>query len=151
MNAVEIIWWLHLIATAGMAGIIWFVQLVHYPLFHYVGKNEYERHHTQHMTRTGLLIAPLMLTEMGTGLMLLLESVLAPGSVFSHPSLFNASMLLLGLIWLSTFLVQVRYHRELDKGRDESAIHDLIRTNWVRTVLWTLRLPLLVIALCGSF
>jgi hypothetical protein len=40
----------HLAATAAMVGLIWFVQVVHYPLFASVGADEfvaYENAHTR--------------------------------------------------------------------------------------------------------
>ena len=44
---------LHALATVMMAGLIWFVQLVHYPLFAFVGASDfvlYDREHTRRVT-----------------------------------------------------------------------------------------------------
>ena len=44
---------LHTLATIMLAGLIWFVQLVHYPLFSFVGAGDfvrYEREHTRRVT-----------------------------------------------------------------------------------------------------
>ena len=53
----------HVAATAAMTGLIWFVQLVHYPLFARVGVADFTAYEREHVRRTGLLVAPLMLLE----------------------------------------------------------------------------------------
>lgn len=121
-------------------GIIWFVQVVHYPLFFQVGSGEHPDYHQGHMARTALVIAPIMLVEAITGI-LLLQFL----GIFSQPKWFLAGLGALVLIWLSTFLVQVRYHRKLDHGKDTDAIRNLIGSNWWRTLLWSLR-PLFIFA-----
>ncbi|MEM6885790.1 MAG: hypothetical protein AAF571_12220 [Verrucomicrobiota bacterium] len=145
----ELFWWLHFASSCAMIGIIWFVQLVHYPLFRSVGNNEYPQFHTQHILRTGFLLAPLMLAEMGSGLVFLILSVFIQVELMLHSEWFTISMLLLAVIWVSTFLVQVRHHLRLDQGKDEATIERLISTNWLRTILWSVRLPLLILAISG--
>ena len=39
-------------------------------------------------------------------------------------------------IWGSTFLLQVPVHRALASGKDEKKIDRLVRSNWLRTMLW---------------
>lgn len=43
----------HLFATAAMVGLIWFVQVVHYPLFASVGADGFTDYETAHRRRTG--------------------------------------------------------------------------------------------------
>jgi len=65
------VFWLLLVnaaATLFMVGVIWFVQIVHYPLFALVGEaafSEYERHHAR---RTGWVVAIPMLLELGASM-----------------------------------------------------------------------------------
>ena len=40
---------------------------------------------------------------------------------------------------MSTALVQARLHTRLMDGYDAETIRRLIRTNWLRTLAWTLR------------
>ncbi len=44
-----------------------------------------------------------------------------------------------GALWLSTFLLQVPQHEVLRAGFDADAHRRLVSTNWLRTVLWSLR------------
>ena len=47
--------------------------------------------------------------------------------------------ILLLLIWLSTAFLQVPLHRRLAAGYDSRTATRLVRSNWVRTIAWTVR------------
>lgn len=51
---------LHALATMMMAGLIWFVQLVHYPLFPFVGASDFVRYEREHTRQVTWIVAPLM-------------------------------------------------------------------------------------------
>jgi hypothetical protein len=127
---------LNLASTLAMTGIIWFVQVVHYPLFASVGADIFARYEALHATRTGWVVAPLMLTELATSLALLAPS-LRPANV-SAVSVWIAACLV-GVIWLSTALLQVPLHGRLAQGYDAELVARLVATNWIRTVAWTAR------------
>jgi hypothetical protein len=135
------LFWIHFIASGVMLGIIWFVQVVHYPLYHAIDGVSFRNYHRRHMTRTSFVIAPVMLVELGSGVGLLLAL-----NQFNEPSYFIFSMWLLAGIWTSTFCIQVPFHRKLDLGKNTRAIKWLVITNWIRTILWTVRVVLLVLA-----
>ena len=59
----------HLATTLLVAGLILFVQVVHYPLMAHVG-DPYPEYQRRHMRRTGLLVGPLMLAEAATAIWL---------------------------------------------------------------------------------
>lgn len=118
----------HAGATVAMAGLVWFVQLVHYPLFAHVGRDGFARYELEHTRRTTWLVAPLMLVEAATALALLA----------ADPSALTvAGAALLGVVWLSTALVQVPLHGRLERGFDAGAHRRLVRSNAVRTSAWT--------------
>jgi hypothetical protein len=52
-------------------------------------------------------------------------------------------MMFLILIWLSTALLFTKIHQNLIEGYKSSLINKLIKTNWLRTILWSLRLIIL--------
>ena len=58
--------------------------------------------------------------------------------------LFYGSLALLVLIWMLTGLLFTKYHSELSKKYNQETILQLIRFNWIRTLLWTIRLALLL-------
>lgn len=123
---------LHLAATAAMFGLIWFVQVVHYPLFAAVGRDGFAAYETAHRRRTAFVVGPLMAAE---GLTAGLLVVAPPAGV--GPALPLAGVVLLGVIHMSTVWLQVPQHAELNKGYDDATLRRLVRSNWVRTVGWS--------------
>lgn len=124
----------HFAATWYMAGLCWLIQRVQYPLMDRVGATGYADYEQAHVARIGPVVAPVMLVELLSGLALL--AMAAPGA--RHP-LFLTALALLALIWVSTFLLQVPLHDTLSSGFDPSAHAALVRTNWIRTLAWTVR------------
>lgn len=120
----------HAAATLAMGGLVWFVQVVHYPLFARVGEEAFPAYEAAHAERTTWVVAPLMVVEAMTAAALL---VAEPGA------LTLAGLLLVVALWLSTALVQVPLHRALSAGFDARAHARLVATNGVRTGLWTAR------------
>ncbi|MFM8483846.1 MAG: hypothetical protein ACKOBT_10925, partial [Actinomycetota bacterium] len=46
----------HLVATWFMVGLIWTIHVVHYPLFAYVGPDEYVAFQAEHVRRIGMVL-----------------------------------------------------------------------------------------------
>ncbi|MBX3316609.1 MAG: hypothetical protein KF902_07080 [Phycisphaeraceae bacterium] len=133
----------HALATLAMAGIIWFVQVVHYPLFLSVPPEAYTAYQREHMSRTSLVVGPLMLVEAASALAILILGIAAS-------NLAIPGIALLGAIWLSTFLIQVPRHAALERAADTRIIGSLIRTNWLRTIAWSVRAILSLLMLAPS-
>ena len=127
----------HLFATFAMTGIIWFVQIVHYPMLARLPYEDFAEIEREHCDRTGFVVAPPMLVEAFTLVWLLLRG-------FDSP-LFLFTAALLGVVWISTFTLQVPAHRALLLGWNETAHRRLVLTNWIRTAGWTLRAGILVV------
>lgn len=125
---------LNFIATLFMTGVIWYVQIVHYPLFSRVGAAAFRDYELLHSQLTTAVVMLPMLVELGTALYLCWER---PEAVSASEAILGAAML--GGIWLSTMLIQVPKHSLLSAGFDEKIHHALVSTNWIRTVLWSAR------------
>ena len=130
----EILLALHAIATIMMAGLVWFVQLVHYPLFRLVGVPDFARYEQEHTRRATWIVAPLMVIEALTAIAL---AFLADGAALRAVAI--AGLLLVAAIWASTAVLQVPCHKKLSAGFDALATQRLIATNWLRTLAWTAR------------
>lgn len=120
----------HAAATLFMAGLIWFVQLVHYPLFPLASSRHFATFAAEHQRRTTWVVLPPMAVEALTACLLLLHRPAPPTW---------AGFILLALVWLSTALVQVPLHRRLASGFDAGTAARLVATNWLRTAAWTAR------------
>ena len=121
-----------------LTGLIWTIQVVHYPSFGRVGKAEFGRFHAAHTTRMGYLVAPPMVLELGLSSWLVWAARHTP---LAAPACW--ALALVGLIWVVTFLISVPFHNRLQAGFDYIAIDGLTRTNWLRTLAWTARALLL--------
>ena len=129
---------IHLIATSAMVGVIWIIQLVHYPSFHFIELNQYTTFQRFHMSRISYVVIPAMLTELFTLILLII-------SMDQVDLIILASALLLIVIWLMTAVFFSGVHQKLTLGYDQAIVEKLVKLNWVRTLLWTLRLPLVSI------
>lgn len=140
---------LQLAATLFMTGLIWFVQIVHYPLFAEVTPTGLPRYEILHAQRTSWVVFPPMLVELLTTV-----STLYPPLRPRFLSMTEAFMLaaLVGVIWLTTGLGHVPLHTRLGRPLDDatSTLTLLVRLNWLRTAAWTLRAALLLFAV-GQF
>lgn len=124
----------HLGATLLMVGVIWVVQVVHYPLFAGVGTAGWGAYEAAHQSRITLVVGPLMLVELATAVWLVLDR---PVALPTWSVLVGAA--LVGVIWASTAFVQVPLHSALGGAFDADAHARLVATNWIRTVAWTAR------------
>ncbi len=126
----------HLIFTSIMTGVIWVIQIVHYPSFHFIEKELYTAFQKFHMNKISIIVMPIMLAELITGIMLFLDKS-------SKSPFLTISIIILVLIWLITGVFFTKAHNELIAGYQELVVNQLVAMNWIRTLLWTLRLLLL--------
>jgi len=123
--------YLNLIISWLLVGLIWVIQLVHYPTFDFISTDNFLAFHQHHTRSITFIVMPLMLGELG------LAFYLAQQQKWTLIWLIPLSLVL--LIWLSTFLIQVPLHNQLGIGKDSTVIKRLVQTNWIRTILWTLK------------
>lgn len=131
----------HAVVTLFMTGLIWFVQVVHYPLFARVGTADFACYGQHHTRRTAWVVGGPMLLEFG------LACVLAWAM---DGFLTWCGLGLLVIIWLSTAIWQIPMHRRLELGFDQLSHRRLVWSNWARTVAWSLRGVLATVMLAGN-
>lgn len=124
---------LHLVSTFAMVGVIWVCQLVHYPGFRFAARDGFSDYMRFHQLRITFVVLPFMLCELLTAVALGVreENLRSPA--------FVLSLVLLLLIWASTFFIQSPLHDHLEGGYDEGLLKHLVRSNWFRTLAWSLR------------
>ena len=127
---------IHIISTSIMVGVIWVIQLVHYPSFKYVNESDYINFQKYHMSNISYIVFPVMFTELITALIILF---------FGEKSLFFVlSLICLFLIWVFTGVLFTKYHSILKEGKDLMIIEKMIKANWIRALLWTMRLIMIL-------
>jgi len=133
-STIEMLVWVHLAATLYLVGLIWCIQVVHYPLMSFVSRDRFVGFHTRHSIRISWIVVLPMILELGAAI-----ALAWPGAT-DLPSWMTVTGLALALVvWVSTFAFQVPHHRRLASGFDAEVHGALVRSNWVRTVAWTLR------------
>lgn len=117
-----------------LIGLILMVQFVHYPLFEHVGQSYFLNYINLHAKKITWLVAPLMLFELAICCFLCLF----------YFNLLNACIFVcVCIIWASTFFIQVPLHNSLQEKYDKEQLNKLIKSNWIRTISWTLKAILL--------
>ncbi len=122
----------------GLLVLIWLVQIIIYPGLLRIPSKQFVNYHSWYTIRITAIVLPLMIGEvMITVGWLILDKF----TIFSAVAFF-----LVVLIWLSTFTLQVPIHKKLQSGKDKTLIRRLLKTNWIRTVAWSMKAVAVTIA-----
>ena len=129
----------NLLSTIFMGGLIWTVQVVHYPLFAKVGETMFREYHADHNVLISIIVVPALLIELGTAAFLILSR---PENVSTPEAWIGLALVLLA--WGATFFLSVPAHNQLVGGFNLDAYNALVQTNWIRTFAWSARSLLVV-------
>lgn len=133
-----------------LAGVIWLIQLVHYPMLAELNPADAGESCRRHASRITPVVGVPMLIEAACAVALVLLEQPRPGFAL----LAWLGLIVVVLLWAVTFLVQVPQHARLARQSgaiDGAAIANLVRWNWCRTALWTLRAILTAAILVTGF
>lgn len=125
---------LELLVDAGLFVLTWMVQLIIYPGFLAYSHSELTTWHKRYTPRITLIVAPLMLSQLGLSLF----------QMVTNTTGFSIAVFLLVLLsWATTFILFVPVHGRISSGqvKRKDLLH-LVNRNWLRTVIWTLILAL---------
>ncbi|MFK7767779.1 MAG: hypothetical protein AB8B55_11200 [Mariniblastus sp.] len=136
MNLPSLLVLLNLVSTWYMVGLIWMVQVVHYPLFKSVGQSEFDSYQKSHQFLTTLVVGPPMIVELFSTVFLL---IYPPTRDARTMTLLYVGLGLLIVTWLSTAFLQVPCHGKLEQGFDAQIHQRLVSSNWIRTLAWSAR------------
>ena len=123
------------ISTSLMVGVIWVIQLLHYPSFNFINDKKYIEFQHFHMQRISFIVIPAMLIELASALLL---------AYFFRSSLIIILLALLLGVWAITFIFFTNMHQKLTDGYSQNIVDRLVQINWSRTILWSLRLIILM-------
>ena len=138
----ELLILLHFAASAYLAGLIWVIQVVHYPMLGELDPQRAAAACARHANAITPIVAPAMLIELGAAVLMLPPVGIVQPVASMVPWLW-VSLALVVVVWISTFAVQVPLHTRLQKRApgmiDNEGVRLLVRTNWIRTVCWSAR------------
>jgi hypothetical protein len=129
----------HLVSTLVLVGIIWTVQIVHYPLMALVGEDRFVAYESAHSPRmAAVVMLPWTVQGITTLGLLLVRPVGVPGWLIGAAA---AAALVPVLV---TVTASIPAHVRLGSGFDETMHRRLVRTNWLRTVAWSVHAAIAV-------
>jgi hypothetical protein len=130
---------IHAGATLFMTGLVWFVQVAHYPLLALIAPAAFAAYERANIARTAAIAGPVMVLEAATALLLLEHR---PAVVRKGEAWLGAA--LLALIWSATALLLLPTHLALTQGFDEELLRQLTLSNWLRVLGWSARAVLVL-------
>jgi hypothetical protein len=124
---VEII---RLLLDFGLVVLIWIIQRIVYPSFLHYSSENLIIWHKEYTSRFSVIVIPLMIGQLGISMY----------QAFIVTNLYTVvSLVIVIIIWLSTFLQFVPIHSNISKGQvNEKTLNSLVAKNWLRTFLWSL-------------
>jgi hypothetical protein len=125
-----------------MFGVIWTIQLVHYPLMRSIPDDAFVVYEQQHTRLISFVVGPLMAVE---GLCVLAVFFARPDGVPFWATLLGGILeaIAIGV----TAFVSAPTHGRLEAGANRDLLDRLIATNWFRTAAWTGRAAIAVFML----
>jgi hypothetical protein len=122
------------VGSMGMFGVIWVMQVVHYPLMRFVSGEQFARFESEHQTRISWVVGPLMAVE---GVCVLAFLFAPPAGLPGWLPWAGAGMEAIAIG--TTMFVSAPLHGRLNANFNQATLDRLIATNWIRTVAWTCR------------
>ena len=132
----------NLAASGMMIGLIWVIQMVHYPLFAAVGREAWPAYARSHGRWITVLVLPWMTVELVTSLALIRYR---PAAITEMEAWLGLAFV--GVLWASTGLLQGPLFTRLAAQWDPAVHRRLVLTNWIRTFAWTARGVLLLVVI----
>jgi hypothetical protein len=120
----------NLVDAGLLCGLIWTIQVVHYPLFAAVGGSAWTGYERAHQRRIAMLVAPLMVVNVA-----LAGAVLLAGGPDVVLRALDAALAL--AVFTATGTVYSALHRQLGRGWDSALGARLVHLNWWRTAAWS--------------
>ena len=122
-------------SAAFMAGLLWVIQVVHYPLLREVQVESIIEISQRHQNLITKVVGPAMVIEAASSA----AALLVVSSNVMPIALLNFFFLAVAVY--VTIFHAVPLHAKIGRGESE-LIPGLIKVNWIRTAAWSMRIPL---------
>ena len=126
---------IQIITNSILIGILIITQIISYPSLSSIDKSYFEKYHKNYVNKISYVVIPFMLIELFSLLYL---------TYYKSDLFMIKSLLILMTIWLFTFICIVPLHNSLSNKRSVDNINSLINYNWFRTILWTIKLVIIL-------
>ena len=132
---IDTLYFIQIVCNSYLVSLVFMTQFITYPTFLHIDKDKFSEYHRKYVNNISFIVAPVMLIELLTLLLI---------AYFSKDFLIIKSLILLLVIWLTTFFIMIPSHNKISKTFNKKEINRLINYNWVRTILWSFKLLLII-------
>ena len=132
---IDTLYFIQIVCNSYLVSLVFMTQFITYPTFLHIDKDKFSEYHQKYVNNISFIVAPVMLIELITLFLL---------AYFSKDFLIIKSLILLLVIWLTTFFIMIPSHNKISKTFNKKEINRLINYNWVRTILWSFKLLLII-------
>ena len=139
---IDTLYFIQIVCNSYLVSLVFMTQFITYPTFLHIDKDKFSEYHRKYVNNISFIVAPVMLIELLTLLLI---------AYFSKDFLIIKSLILLLVIWLTTFFIMIPSHNRISKSFNIKEINRLINYNWVRTILWSFKLLLIIFLYCEKF
>ncbi len=135
MLSLEFIEHVHVFCTVYMFAVVAFVHFIQYPMLKSVPEEARALYNKKYCDRAGFVIAPAMIFEAFTALLL--------AFIYSN-SIYYLGLFFILILWVVTFFFSVPAHTKLCNAWDSKAHEKLMSSNFIRLIAWAIRCLILV-------
>lgn len=129
---------IQLISSGAILGVLWYLQLVHYPLLKKV-KDNFTAYETLSVRKILFFMTPWIILDV------LVNVILALNLSSGFAGIIMGIILALSIFtWLMTFFFQIDIQQELLSGFSLKSLKSVIRSSLIRTIIWSFKVALLV-------
>ena len=139
---IDTLYFIQIVCNSYLVSLVFMTQFITYPTFLHIDKDKFSEYHRKYVNNISFIVAPVMLIE------LLTLSLIA---YFSSEFLIIKSLFLLLVIWLTTFFIMIPSHNRISKSFNNKEIKSLINYNWIRTILWSFKLLVIIFLFYEKF
>ena len=132
---IDTLYFIQIVCNSYLVSLVFMTQFITYPTFLHIDKDKFSEYHRKYVNNISFIVAPVMLIELLTLLLI---------AYFSKDFLIIKSLILLLVIWLTTFFIMIPSHNKISKSFNKKEINRLINYNWVRTILWSFKLLVII-------
>ena len=132
---IDTLYFIQIVCNSYLVSLVIMTQFITYPTFLDIDKDKFSDYHRKYVNNISFIVAPVMLIELFT---------LSLIAYFSSEFLIIKSLFLLLVIWLTTFFIMIPSHNRISKSFNIKEIKSLINYNWLRTILWSFKLLVII-------
>ena len=132
---IDTLYYIQIVCNSYLVSLVFMTQFITYPTFLHIDKDKFSDYHRKYVNNISFIVAPVMLIELLTLLLI---------AYFSKDFLIIKSLILLLVIWLTTFFIMIPSHNRISKSFNIKEIKSLINYNWIRTILWSFKLLVII-------